>query len=101
MLGQLVGQHVLAQQRLGDARTEELGDLFELGAGPAGTRPGGEACICNMTEVVGLSQSTVSHHMRQLVEAGIVTRQRRGKWAYYAIVTDALNALSGSLTTNN
>ncbi len=62
---------------------------------------GGEACICDMTEVVGLSQPTVSHHMRQLVEAGLVTREQRGKWAYYAIVSDALNALAGSLTTTS
>lgn len=58
---------------------------------------GGQACICDMTEVVGLSQPTVSHHMRQLVEAGLVTREQRGKWAYYAIVAGALDALSSSL----
>jgi len=59
---------------------------------------GGEACICDMTEVVGLSQPTVSHHMRQLVDAGLVTREQRGKWAYYAI---GGHALGGSLTTTS
>ncbi len=45
--------------------------------------PMGEACICDLTAPVGLSQSTVSHHMKQLVDAGLATREQRGKWAYY------------------
>jgi len=57
----------------------------------------GEACICNLTGPVGLSQPTVSHHMRMLVDAGLVTREQRGKWAYYAVVPDALDALSRAL----
>ncbi|MHA3700868.1 ArsR/SmtB family transcription factor [Jatrophihabitans sp. YIM 134969] len=55
---------------------------------------GREACICDLTEPVGLSQPTVSHHMRQLVDAGLVTREQRGKWAYFAVVDDALSSLS-------
>ena len=58
---------------------------------------GGEACVCNLTEPVGLSQPTVSHHMRQLVDAGLVTRKQRGKWAYYTIVPETLSMLSGAL----
>ena len=58
---------------------------------------GGEACICDLTVPVGLSQPTVSHHMRQLAEAGLVTREQRGKWAYYRVVDDALDALSTSI----
>jgi ArsR family transcriptional regulator len=42
----------------------------------------GEACICDLTAPVGLSQPTVSHHMKLLVEAGLATREQRGKWAY-------------------
>jgi ArsR family transcriptional regulator len=60
---------------------------------------GGEACICDLTGPVGLSQPTVSHHMRLLVEAGLITREQRGKWAYFAVVDEALVALSTSLTT--
>lgn len=60
---------------------------------------GGEACICDLTGPVGLSQPTVSHHMRILVEAGLVTREQRGKWAYFAVVNDALDTLSTSLVT--
>ncbi|CCH78527.1 Transcriptional regulator, ArsR family [Nostocoides japonicum T1-X7] len=58
----------------------------------------GGACICDLTGPVGLSQPTVSHHMRLLVEAGLVTREQRGKWAYYAIVPDTLAALGRALT---
>lgn len=57
----------------------------------------GDACVCDLTEFVGLSQPTVSHHMKQLVEAGLVTRQKRGKWAYYRVNDDVLSVLSGAL----
>lgn len=59
---------------------------------------GEEACICDLTGPVGLSQPTVSHHMKQLVDAGLVTRQQRGRWAFYAVVPDALIALGRALT---
>lgn len=59
---------------------------------------GGEACVCDLTEPVGLSQPTVSHHMKQLVEAGLVTREQRGKWAYYALAPDTLAMLSQVLS---
>ncbi|MDQ1138328.1 ArsR family transcriptional regulator [Microbacterium sp. SORGH_AS 1204] len=51
----------------------------------------GEACICDLTEPVGLSQPTVSHHMKLLVDAGLATREQRGRWAYFRVVTDALD----------
>ncbi len=53
----------------------------------------GEACICDLTEPVGLSQPTVSHHMKQLVDAGLVTRDQRGKWAYYRVEAQTLDRL--------
>lgn len=56
-----------------------------------------EACICDLTAPVGLSQPTVSHHMKQLVDAGLVTREQRGKWAYYAVVPGSLSRLAGIL----
>jgi ArsR family transcriptional regulator len=59
---------------------------------------GGEACICDLTDPVGLSQPTVSHHMKQLADAGLVTREQRGKWAYYRIVDDALIALAAAIS---
>jgi ArsR family transcriptional regulator len=58
---------------------------------------GGEACICDLTEPVGLSQPTVSHHMRLLVDAGLATREQRGRWAYYRVVPEALEAAARAL----
>lgn len=91
---------------LGQDEAEQLARSFKALADPTRVRllslisasEGGEACICDMTDVVGLSQPTVSHHMRQLVEAGLVTREQRGKWAYYALVVGALDGLAGALT---
>ena len=60
---------------------------------------GGEACVCDLTEPVGLTQPTVSHHLRVLVDAGLLTRDKRGVWAYYALVPGALDALAAVLTT--
>ena len=59
---------------------------------------GGEACICDMTDPVGLSQPTVSHHMKLLVDAGLVTREQRGKWAYFRVVPDQLLSLANALS---
>ena len=61
---------------------------------------GGEACVCDLTDPLGLTQPTISHHLKVLVDAGILTREQRGKWAYYAIVPRALDALSAVLSTN-
>jgi len=55
------------------------------------------ACVCDLIEPVRLSQPTVSHHMRQLVDAGLITRQQRGKWAHYRLVDGALAAVAGTL----
>jgi ArsR family transcriptional regulator len=57
----------------------------------------GEACICDLIDPVGLSQPTVSHHMKQLADAGLVTRSQRGKWAYYRIVDDSLASLAAAI----
>jgi ArsR family transcriptional regulator len=59
----------------------------------------GEACICDLTEPVGLSQPTVSHHMKVLVDAGLLTREQRGKWAYFRLVDGALDNLAKLLST--
>jgi ArsR family transcriptional regulator len=60
---------------------------------------GGEACVCDLTEPLGLTQPTISHHLKILVEAGIFTRDKRGVWAYYALIPSALDALSAVLST--
>jgi ArsR family transcriptional regulator len=61
---------------------------------------GGEACVCDLTGPLGLTQPTVSHHLKILVDAGIFTRDKRGVWAYYAVVPSALDALSAVLSTS-
>lgn len=60
---------------------------------------GEEACICDLTAPLGLSQPTVSHHMKLLVDAGLVSREQRGKWAYYRIETAALDGLAAAVST--
>ncbi len=60
-------------------------------------RDGGEACVCDLTEPVGLSQPTVSHHLKVLTEAGFVTREKRGVWAYYTLVPGAVEDLTTHL----
>ncbi|UQX10976.1 ArsR/SmtB family transcription factor [Candidatus Mycobacterium methanotrophicum] len=54
---------------------------------------GAEACVCELTAPVGLSQPTVSHHLKTLVEAGLLERTQRGKWAYYRVVLATLDVL--------
>lgn len=57
----------------------------------------GEACVCDLTDPIGLSQPTVSHHLKQLMDAGLITREQRGRWSYYRVVQQALDTLAGSL----
>lgn len=59
---------------------------------------GQEACVCDLTEPVGLSQPTVSHHLKILVEAGILAREQRGKWAYYRLIPASLADLARLIT---
>ena len=58
-----------------------------------------EACVCDLTEPLGLGQPTVSHHLRILVEAGYLTRSKRGTWAYYRLVPGALDGVARLLVT--
>ena len=90
---------------LDPAQAGDLARMFKALGDPTRVRllsliaatAGREACICDLTGPVGLSQPTVSHHMKQLVEAGLVTREQRGKWAYYAIVPATMTALGRAL----
>ena len=88
-----------------DEAAETLAQMFRALGDPTrvkllsmiATAPDGEACICDMTDPVGLTQPTVSHHMKVLVEAGLATREQRGKWAYYRVEPNVLRALSNAL----
>ncbi len=59
---------------------------------------GGELCVCEITEVVGLAASTVSQHLSDLRRAGFVTERKEGRWVHYALAGDAFpEALLGVL----
>jgi ArsR family transcriptional regulator, arsenate/arsenite/antimonite-responsive transcriptional repressor len=57
-----------------------------------------ETCVCDLTAVFDLSQPTISHHLKVLRDAGLVDSSRRGTWAYYRVVPEALGALAAALT---
>jgi ArsR family transcriptional regulator, arsenate/arsenite/antimonite-responsive transcriptional repressor len=61
-------------------------------------QPSGEACVCHFTGPLGLTQPTVSHHLKLLHDAGLVERERRGTWVHYRIVPEPLLALREALT---
>lgn len=56
-----------------------------------------EACVCDLTEPLDLAQPTVSHHLKVLMDAGFLTRSKRGTWAYYRLVPGSLDAVAGLL----
>ena len=97
----------LMGERLGAADAEALAEAMRALADPARLRlvslisagPGGEACVCDLIEPLALSQPTVSHHLKVLLEAGLVSREQRGRWAFYRVNRDLLNALAGALTS--
>ena len=53
--------------------------------------------MCELTGPLGLSQPTVSHHLRKLVQAGLLDREQRGTWAWYSLRRDALGGLAAAL----
>lgn len=99
----------LTREPMTREQAERFSGLFKAVADPARLRllsiiashDGGEACVCDLTEPLDLSQPTVSHHLKVLVDAGLVTREKRGKWTYYTVIPAALDALGGVLTTRH
>lgn len=81
---------------------EATADLFKALADPArvrivnvlATADGDAICVCNLVKPLGLSQPTVSHHLKKLLDAGLVEREQRGKWAYYSLRRDAVEKLA-------
>lgn len=76
-----------------ERRVSELAELLKALADPSRleivqqvlSSDGGEACVCDLTDAAGLTQGTVSHHLRVLVDAGILEREQRGRWAFYSL----------------
>jgi ArsR family transcriptional regulator len=93
------------QGRLQKKDAEELADAFKAIADPARLRllsfiagqPAAEACVCFLTEPLGLSQPTVSHHLKVLFDAGLLAREKRGTWVYYRIVPERMAELRDAL----
>ena len=91
----------LAATVLSDAEADATAELFKALGDPARVRIvnvlatcGEPVCICNLVEPLGLSQPTVSHHMKKLLDAGLVEREQRGKWAYFSLKRDAVEKLA-------
>lgn len=89
---------------LDESQATELSHAFAALADPVRLRmlsyiasADGEVCACDLPEVSGRSQPTVSHHMKILFDAGLVTREKRGLWVWYRIVESRLDALRSVL----
>jgi ArsR family transcriptional regulator len=76
------------------AVAKALGDPVRLQLVDVLRRHAGKVCVCELVPLFALSQPTVSHHLKVLREAGIVGSERRGLWAYYFVIPDALKELS-------
>lgn len=92
-------------EALGEDEAEDLAAAFKVLADPARLRllslvanaDGGEVCACDLVEPLGRSQPTVSHHLKVLAEAGLVERDKRGRWAWYRAVPERIAVLRDSL----
>jgi len=100
----------LAAEPLSQAQAEQVAPLLKALADPVrlrlmsliASRPGGEACVCDLTDAFDLSQPTISHHLKVLHDAGLLARDKRSVWVWYRARTEALTslgALIGSAST--
>jgi ArsR family transcriptional regulator len=96
----------LAGDPIDRADAERLAGVLKAFADPARLQllsliqsaPAGEASVSDLTAPLGLSQPTVSHHLRILTEAGLLEREKRGVWAYYRLVPSAIATIAELLT---
>jgi ArsR family transcriptional regulator, arsenate/arsenite/antimonite-responsive transcriptional repressor len=91
----------LAAEVLSADEATATAELFKALADPARVRivnllasAGEPVCACHLNEPVGLSQPTVSHHLKKLVEAGLLDREQRGKWAYFSLRPESVEKLA-------
>ena len=88
----------LSREPLSREQAEQVAPLLKALADPVRLRlmslvashPGGEACVCDLTDAFHLSQPTISHHLKVLHESGLLDREKRGVWVYYRARTGAL-----------
>lgn len=90
---------------LSEGRAGELATAFAVLADPVRLRllsllvsaSAGEACVCELVEPLGRSQPTVSHHLKILVDAGLIVGEKRGRWVYWRVVPGRVEALRAAL----
>lgn len=90
---------------LDDEEAERLAGALQVLADPSRLRllsliaahADAEACVCDLTEPLGLSQPTVSHHLKVLTDAGLLDREQRGRWAYFRVRHEPIELLRGAL----
>lgn len=95
----------LVERALSEDQATELAAAFKLLADPVrlrllsivATAPSGEVCACDLTDPLGRSQPTISHHLTALTEAGLLEREKRGRWAWFRIVPERLGVLRDAL----
>jgi ArsR family transcriptional regulator len=90
----------LAAPRLSDLEAEATAALFRALAEPARVKilnllatSEVPVCACEFEPALGLAQSTVSHHLKRLTDAGLLTREQRGRWAYFSLRPEALTRI--------
>ena len=95
----------LAREPLTGDQAVELARVFKALGDPVRLRllsliashEGGEACVCDLTDVFELTGPTISHHLKVLREAGLITGERRGTWVYYRVRPELLTTVSAVL----
>ena len=97
----------LGRRRLTDAEASATAELFKSLGDPARVRiinliarAGEPVCAHNLNEPLGLAQPTVSHHLKKLVEVGLLVREQRGKWAYFWLRPEAAQKLAAVADLN-
>jgi ArsR family transcriptional regulator, arsenate/arsenite/antimonite-responsive transcriptional repressor len=96
----------LVSEPLDEDQAAELSRVFKALGDPVRLRlfslvasyQGGEACVCDISGFFDVSQPTISHHLKVLREAGLLTSERRATWVYYRVVPETLAKLSGLLS---
>ena len=96
----------LVREPIDEAAAAALAQVFKALGDPVrlrllsliGAHQGGEVCVCDLTTAFELTQPTISHHLKVLREAGIITSERRGTWVYYRLVPAALERMAALLT---
>lgn len=95
----------IVREPLTETAAAELASVFRALSDPVrlrllssiASREGREACVCDLSEGIDLTQPTISHHLKVLREAGLLESERRASWVYYRVIPEALQRLSDVL----